>query len=121
MCKTGSGDEKKWLYDCAVKVYLSTRRGSWIINRVGLNGHPVDIVLSTTVVATLARCFPSLVDWLLEQDMNKRFDHELYRLKPNHHPRRKFLMKIFFSRLLFVQNNMQPLMMIYPIELSVVQ
>lgn len=68
---------------------MSTRRGAWILNRVGPDGRPLDLVLSNAVFAAFGRYFPTVADWLLERDLNKRFDHEMYSLKPNHSPRRK--------------------------------
>uniref|UniRef100_A0A3Q2WZ73 Flavin-containing monooxygenase n=1 Tax=Haplochromis burtoni TaxID=8153 RepID=A0A3Q2WZ73_HAPBU len=46
------------------QVYLSTRRGAWILNRLGDNRIPID--------------------FLGERRLNKIFDHALYNLKPKH-------------------------------------
>lgn len=65
---------------------MSTRRGTWVINRMGPNGWPVDMVLSTPVHSLIQRFFPSLINWYAERDMNSHFNHELYSLKPKHRP-----------------------------------
>ncbi|CAF1031624.1 unnamed protein product [Adineta ricciae] len=70
----------------AKQVYLSTRRGSWVLNRVGPNGWPADLYSTSTIACTVQRYCPWLVNQLLERDMSKRFDHELYKMKPKHRP-----------------------------------
>ncbi|XP_076873349.1 flavin-containing monooxygenase 5-like [Brachyhypopomus gauderio] len=66
------------------QVFLSTRRGSWILNRVGYKGIPMDMTF-TRVTEILVRYLPHriLAD-LFEKRLNKRFNHELYGLKPKH-------------------------------------
>ncbi|KAK3542649.1 hypothetical protein QTP86_031473, partial [Hemibagrus guttatus] len=66
------------------QVFLSTRRGSWILNRVGMNGIPGDMIFT--------RAFRMAMDFLPfgilcnigEKRLNERFDHEMYGLKPKH-------------------------------------
>ncbi|CAF3764421.1 unnamed protein product, partial [Rotaria sordida] len=70
----------------AKQVYLSTRRGTWVLNRIGPNGWPIDLVTTNEVMSAIQKYFPSLINWLLERDFNKRFNHETYGLKPNHRP-----------------------------------
>ncbi|KAG9468507.1 hypothetical protein GDO78_022589 [Eleutherodactylus coqui] len=71
---------------CAVtkQLYLSTRRGAWLINRVYDNGLPMDIVLFTRFFAILQDVFPSLVNTVLESKANARADHAIFGLKPKH-------------------------------------
>ncbi|KAF5909731.1 dimethylaniline monooxygenase [N-oxide-forming] 5-like, partial [Clarias magur] len=66
------------------QVFLSTRRGSWILNRVGINGIPGDM--------TLNRVF-RMAQYILpfrffcaigEKTINQRFDHAMYGLQPKH-------------------------------------
>ncbi|KAG7263346.1 hypothetical protein CRUP_027928 [Coryphaenoides rupestris] len=66
------------------QVYLSTRRGAWILNRVGEGGLPTDMSFN--------RVF-NFVIWLLpfnflcslgESRLNMRFNHRLYNLQPKH-------------------------------------
>jgi len=68
------------------KVYLSTRRGTWVLNRVGYNGWPTDMLLTSEVQGAVLKYCPSLVNWLSEAYMNQKFNHEIYGLKPNHRP-----------------------------------
>ncbi|XP_041861864.1 flavin-containing monooxygenase 5-like [Melanotaenia boesemani] len=66
------------------QVYLSTRRGAWILNRVGNNGMPLDLYFNR-VTDFLASVLP--FGWfcsLGERQLNQRFDHALYNLKPKH-------------------------------------
>ncbi|KAK1795862.1 hypothetical protein P4O66_008973 [Electrophorus voltai] len=66
------------------QVFLSTRKGSWIRNRVGYRGIPLDMTF-TRVDQILASYFPhTVISHLVEKSLNKRFNHELYGLKPKH-------------------------------------
>ncbi len=65
---------------------MSTRRGTWVLNRVGFNGWPADMQLTSEVHSAATKYCPSLVNWLVEFDMNRKFNHQTYGLKPNHHP-----------------------------------
>ncbi|KAG8003412.1 Dimethylaniline monooxygenase [N-oxide-forming] 5 [Nibea albiflora] len=66
------------------QLYLSTRRGAWILNRVGDNGVPLDL-LFTRVFNTVRRILPfGFFCSLGERQLNQRFDHTLYSLKPKH-------------------------------------
>ncbi|KAJ8303794.1 hypothetical protein KUTeg_018717 [Tegillarca granosa] len=49
------------------RVYLSTRRGSWIINRIVENGAPIDMII-----------------WPKKKQLNGRFNHATYCLQPKH-------------------------------------
>ncbi|CAF2384431.1 unnamed protein product [Rotaria sp. Silwood2] len=80
------GDLAVELGRVAKQVYLSTRRGTWVMNRVGPSGWPIDMLLSNEVLGAVQRYFPSLMNWLMERDMNQRFNHEIYGLKPNYPP-----------------------------------
>ncbi|KAI3368949.1 hypothetical protein L3Q82_025922, partial [Scortum barcoo] len=64
--------------------YLSTRRGAWILNRVGDNGVPLDLSFNR-IIYSVQRIIPSSVFCGLgERRLNQRFDHALYNLKPKH-------------------------------------
>ncbi|XP_058495126.1 flavin-containing monooxygenase 5-like [Solea solea] len=66
------------------QLYLSTRRGAWILNRVGDNGIPLDLSFNR-VLNTVKKILPfGLFCSLGERKVNQRFDHALYSLKPNH-------------------------------------
>ncbi|XP_070687769.1 flavin-containing monooxygenase 5-like [Pempheris klunzingeri] len=66
------------------QVYLSTRRGAWIQNRVSDNGLPRDMV-NNRLVRFIRQTLPfGLVCSMTERKVNQRFDHSLYNLKPKH-------------------------------------
>uniref|UniRef100_A0A3B4FI44 Flavin-containing monooxygenase n=1 Tax=Pundamilia nyererei TaxID=303518 RepID=A0A3B4FI44_9CICH len=68
----------------AEKLYLSTRRGAWILNRVWDNGIPVDL-FSNRATGFLRKNLPfGVFCSLRESRLNKKFDHALYNLKPRH-------------------------------------
>lgn len=69
----------------AEQVFLSTRRGSWIWNRVWDNGLPMDTVLFTRCNTTLSHVYPNcLVNYWVERKLNRRFSHRDYGLLPRH-------------------------------------
>lgn len=79
------GDVAVELSNIASQVYLSTRRGAWIIHRVGYYGKPLDVYLMRRFWNFFFNNLPySLVCYLSEREMNYRFDHEMYKLKPEH-------------------------------------
>ncbi|XP_064283572.1 flavin-containing monooxygenase 5-like isoform X1 [Passer domesticus] len=69
----------------AQQVFLSTRRGAWIFNRVGDQGYPMDTVLTTRLNTFLQGLLSSSMacDYM-EKKLNARFDHSHYGLKPKH-------------------------------------
>ncbi|MGH0171712.1 UNVERIFIED_CONTAM: hypothetical protein FKN15_010223 [Acipenser sinensis] len=79
------GDIAVEMSGVAEQVFLSTRRGSWVLNRVSDNGFPVDMMYNTRVTALLRKYLPSsLLNWIGEKKINTRFDHSLYGLQPEH-------------------------------------
>ncbi|XP_069593564.1 flavin-containing monooxygenase 5-like isoform X2 [Ranitomeya imitator] len=66
------------------QVFLSTRRGAWLLNRVFDSGLPLDIVLFNRFYGLLTDTLPSLVNRVLENKVNGRVNHEYYGLKPEH-------------------------------------
>ncbi|CAJ1060084.1 LOW QUALITY PROTEIN: flavin-containing monooxygenase 5-like [Xyrichtys novacula] len=63
---------------------LSTRRGAWILNRVGDNGLPLDLSFNR-VLNMLRSILPfNVFCGIGEGRLNNRFDHGLYNLKPKH-------------------------------------
>ncbi|KAL3078235.1 hypothetical protein niasHS_012122 [Heterodera schachtii] len=79
------GDIAVELSKVAKKVYLSTRTGSWVINRVWEKGHPTDAVLLNRFAFALRAITPRGVqNRLIERKLNLRFDHERYGLRPSH-------------------------------------
>ncbi|XP_054837889.1 flavin-containing monooxygenase 5-like [Eublepharis macularius] len=79
------GDLAVEISHTAEQVFLSTRRGSWILNRVNDKGYPGDVVLTTRLNALLKRCLsPNMVNNWVENQLNERFNHSHYGLKPKH-------------------------------------
>uniref|UniRef100_A0A8C9DA41 Flavin-containing monooxygenase n=1 Tax=Panthera leo TaxID=9689 RepID=A0A8C9DA41_PANLE len=69
----------------ASQVYLSTRRGAWIWNRVWDNGMPMDTVLFTHFKTILNKFYPTfLINRWAENKLNARFNHDVYGLLPKH-------------------------------------
>ena len=80
------------------QVFLSTRRGAWIWNRVWDNGMPVDTVLFTRFNAVLTRFYPTfLINRWAENKLNARFNHDVYGLLPQHRYVLGFLQSNFVS------------------------
>ncbi|KAG8555877.1 hypothetical protein GDO81_017849 [Engystomops pustulosus] len=67
----------------AAQVFLSTRRGSWVMSRVFEHGYPWDICFDTRFQNWLRNTLPtSFVIWLTEKKMNAWFDHANFGLQP---------------------------------------
>ncbi|GFS56492.1 dimethylaniline monooxygenase 5 [Trichonephila inaurata madagascariensis] len=71
----------------AKQVYLSTRSGAHVINRIGPKGLPYDYTLIRPYIYQLLDIFPpNFVGWLLETCyLDFQYDHKLYAIKPDHH------------------------------------
>ncbi|XP_075689580.1 flavin-containing monooxygenase 5-like [Rhinoderma darwinii] len=78
------GDIAVELSRTAQQVFLSTRRGAWVVNRVSYNGYPVDIAKISRFVSLLQNSLPALLNYIAENTVNKRFNHENYGLLPRH-------------------------------------
>ncbi|XP_068176293.1 flavin-containing monooxygenase 5-like [Antennarius striatus] len=66
------------------QVYLSTRRGAWVLNRVSHNGFPRDL-RSNRALSFMRQILPfGVLCSMEEKNLNQRFDHSLYKLKPKH-------------------------------------
>ncbi|XP_055929743.1 flavin-containing monooxygenase 5-like [Argiope bruennichi] len=70
----------------ASQVYLSSRNGGWILPRVGPYGLPFDYCMlrrySNVMQSVMGYKFASW--WLETFQINKKFNHSLYKLKPPH-------------------------------------
>lgn len=67
------------------KVWLSTRRGAWVVHRVGPNGKPFDTLFLRRWVNFLFNTSPyKLTCATAENFINIHFDHSQYRIKPKH-------------------------------------
>uniref|UniRef100_A0A674K3A3 Flavin-containing monooxygenase n=1 Tax=Terrapene triunguis TaxID=2587831 RepID=A0A674K3A3_9SAUR len=65
------------------QVFLSTRTGAWVVNRVSDNGFPLDVVHFTRFKNMLRHIIPLyLMNRWGENKLNARFNHENYGLKP---------------------------------------
>ena len=63
------------------RVFLSTRRGAWVLSRMGKGGEPFDQQAN--------RRFASLIPlpirmYVFNKMVNNRFDHEVFALRPQH-------------------------------------
>eukprot|EP00058_Branchiostoma_floridae_P002734 XP_002588222.1 hypothetical protein BRAFLDRAFT_113828 [Branchiostoma floridae] len=65
----------------AKQVYLSTRRGTWVINRISEGGLPIDIIGNRRLLNGVPS---SLKEAAGRRQLNQRFDHALYGLQPEH-------------------------------------
>ncbi|KAM9831331.1 flavin-containing monooxygenase 5-like [Neosynchiropus ocellatus] len=69
----------------ADQVYLSTRRGAWVVRQVSDDGLPVDMKYNTRFVHILFQLFPmAFFNWFGENKLNAMYDHTMYALKPKH-------------------------------------
>ncbi|XP_054706185.1 flavin-containing monooxygenase 5-like isoform X1 [Uloborus diversus] len=71
----------------AKQVYLSTRSGAFVINRVGPNGYPIDYVLLRRYITFFLDILPAwLCSWYIEKFyLDPKFDHRLYTIQPKSH------------------------------------
>ncbi|XP_055041850.2 flavin-containing monooxygenase 5-like [Misgurnus anguillicaudatus] len=77
------GDIAVELSKMAKQVYLSTRKGSWILNRVGYNGFPADMLRDRGIM-WLYRSLSGFFISRREKQLNQRFNHKMYGLQPSH-------------------------------------
>ncbi|XP_061634381.1 flavin-containing monooxygenase 5-like [Phyllopteryx taeniolatus] len=69
----------------AEQVYMSTRRGAWVIRQVSDDGLPVDMKYNTRFVHILFQLFPiNFFNWFGENKLNAMYDHTMYALRPKH-------------------------------------
>ncbi|XP_054836122.1 flavin-containing monooxygenase 5-like isoform X2 [Eublepharis macularius] len=70
----------------ASQVFLSTRRGAWITNRVWDDGEPQDIALNRRIITSTfkQKWAQPFVNFIVERKMNKKFNHVMYGLQPQH-------------------------------------
>ncbi|GMR41304.1 hypothetical protein PMAYCL1PPCAC_11499, partial [Pristionchus mayeri] len=69
----------------AKQVHLVSRRGTWVFNRIHDYGRPVDCARYTRLNSAVKEILPSsLANAAVKRQLNRRFDHELYGIKPDH-------------------------------------
>ncbi|XP_040262601.1 flavin-containing monooxygenase 5-like isoform X2 [Bufo bufo] len=78
------GDIAVELSRTAQQVFLSTRRGAWIVNRVSVNGYPVDIAKISRFTSLLQKALPTVLNYITEKAINNRLNHGNYGLLPQH-------------------------------------
>ncbi|EFP10703.1 hypothetical protein CRE_03531 [Caenorhabditis remanei] len=79
------GDVAVELSRIAKQVYLVTRRGTWVFNRIFDYGKPIDMVMNRKFLSDLRSIVPAwLSNTVVEAKLNMRFDHKAYGLKPAH-------------------------------------
>ncbi|XGW23743.1 hypothetical protein V3C99_005731 [Haemonchus contortus] len=67
------------------QVYLSTRRGAWILNRLHTGGMPLDTCMARRFTHKLMYSVPRAIRaWYVQRTINARFDHAAYGLRPEH-------------------------------------
>ncbi|PAA70391.1 hypothetical protein BOX15_Mlig005613g1 [Macrostomum lignano] len=82
-----AGDAVVELSHRARVVYWSTRRGTWVSNRVVDHGWPKDLVLARRYQMWLIRLIGlRYFRRQLEKSLQSRLDHDLYGLRPAHSP-----------------------------------
>ncbi|NXS50509.1 FMO5 monooxygenase, partial [Balaeniceps rex] len=73
------------LSHAAKQVFLSTKRGTWVLYRVADGGYPADISYISRFTQFLRSLLPhNAINFYLERKLNTRFDHALYSLQPRH-------------------------------------
>ncbi|EDV22234.1 uncharacterized protein TRIADDRAFT_29160 [Trichoplax adhaerens] len=65
----------------ASKVFLSTRRGTWVFSRLGPGGQPIDHVFNRFINAVMPT---SMLEAELKKGCEARFNHEHYGLKTSY-------------------------------------
>ncbi|KAM6415107.1 flavin-containing monooxygenase 5-like [Rhynochetos jubatus] len=73
------------LSNTAKQVFLSTKRGTWVLHRVADGGYPFDFSYISRFLQLLQSLLPlSASSFVMERKVNARFDHALYGLQPRH-------------------------------------
>lgn len=85
------------------QVFLSTRRGSWVLNRVGTNGIPGDMIFNRAFRMAMAVLPFGFLCNLAEKRLNERFNHALYGLKPKH--RYSHVLTFYLHCIYCIRNN----------------
>ncbi|XP_013410014.1 dimethylaniline monooxygenase [N-oxide-forming] 5-like [Lingula anatina] len=67
------------------QVFLSTRSGAWVFNRLSYEGVPYDLLDYRRIVWKIVDWMPeSLINALMERRLNNRFDHVTYGIQCKH-------------------------------------
>ncbi|CAH1802339.1 unnamed protein product [Owenia fusiformis] len=65
----------------ADETYVSTRRGAWVISRMGPLGYPADMLANSRAMFSMPM---QSLEWMVEKMAQFKFSHEMYGVKPNH-------------------------------------
>ncbi|NXN94440.1 FMO5 monooxygenase, partial [Rhinopomastus cyanomelas] len=68
----------------AKQVFLSTRRGMWVMHRLADGGYPMDLTFSRFMLFLFTLLPLNISSFFLERKVNSRFNHALYGLQPQH-------------------------------------
>ncbi|XP_077132539.1 dimethylaniline monooxygenase [N-oxide-forming] 2-like [Ranitomeya variabilis] len=67
----------------ASQVYLSSRHGVWVLQRLAKGGLPFDLEFICRFSNWINNILPAAVSrWMLKKYMNDQFNHELYNIQP---------------------------------------
>lgn len=67
----------------AAQVYLSSRQGVWVIQRLGKGGLPFDLEFICRCNNWISNIMPAAVSrWMIKKYMNDQFNHDLYNIQP---------------------------------------
>jgi dimethylaniline monooxygenase (N-oxide forming) len=67
------------------QIFLSTRRGAWIINRLAADGKPYDLQYNRQALKFFMSYLPSaLRNYIWVTFLHARFNHEMFGLEPEH-------------------------------------
>ncbi|XP_063796079.1 dimethylaniline monooxygenase [N-oxide-forming] 2-like isoform X2 [Pseudophryne corroboree] len=67
----------------ASQVYLSSRKGVWVLRRLGKGGLPFDLIFIRRYKTWIQNILPPAVSrWMIKKYMNDQFDHGLYNIEP---------------------------------------
>ncbi|NXV43738.1 FMO5 monooxygenase, partial [Uria aalge] len=73
------------LSHAAKQVFLSTKRGTWVMHRVADGGYPFDFTYISRFIQLLHSLLPhNASSFFMERKLNARFDHALYGIQPQH-------------------------------------
>lgn len=69
----------------AKQVYVSSRRGTWVVPRMWQYGNPYDAAMHRRSKRFVRRCLPfNVLCSMTEKQVNKKLNHFMYNLNPKH-------------------------------------
>ncbi|KAI6221933.1 Dimethylaniline monooxygenase [N-oxide-forming] [Aphelenchoides fujianensis] len=68
----------------ADQVYLSTRRGAWILVKTFDGAYPMDLWYNRRIHVWLKHALPRLFVWVAHRRFNQEIDHDVFKLRPKH-------------------------------------